>query len=80
MGCNKCAPVLSGGRMDFTGRMQGFRPIESMGFSFVEPLCSGHRVAFRVFHFEEWGVFGSFNSAGSNGFKHIVLGLLWTDL
>ena len=66
--------------MDFPHRMPGSRPIESMVFSSVEPLYSGHRVVVRVFHFEEWGVFGSFNFAGSDGFKHIMLGVLWNDL
>jgi len=51
-----------------------------MVFSSVKSLLPSYRAVVRVFHFEERGVFGSFNFASSNGFEHIVLGLLQTCL
>jgi hypothetical protein len=80
MGACWCFPVLSGGRMDFSDRMPGFGPIESMVFSSVESLYPGYGTVVRVFHFEESGVFGSFNFAGSTRFERIMLGILRASL
>ncbi len=62
--------------MGISSRMWRDESFESMVFSSIWPLCAGHRSNVRVFHFEEPRVFGSFNSAGSNGFEYLVLGLL----
>ena len=66
--------------MGVSNRMPWDGPIKSMVLSSFQPLYVGHCANVRVFHFEESGVSGSFNFAGTNGFEHIMLGLLRAGL